>query len=157
MKIAIMTALRDVGHPVFGKLVKHANRCNELVKFYYEITEDCGTQGILDGRTLGGDAFSLENDQQRLGLAFEKMIANVPYYAIMLLHDPRAFDMDTYEERCAYLLRTTFIENTQIVPSKTIERHFENKGKREQSNWLKSNLYLLIIMLLVLALLINRK
>lgn len=52
---------------------------------------------------------------------------------------------------------TTFIENTQIVPSKTIEKHFENKGKREQSNWLKTNIYLLIIMLLVLALLINRK
>jgi hypothetical protein len=119
MKTALFTAMKGSGSPVFTKLIHQAQRANEIVKFYYEITDDCPPQGLIDGRSFGGDAFSLTNQQAQLGYAFEKMMANVPFYALMALqHDgkhfpPRIFDIDTYDERIDHLFRTTFIANSE--------------------------------------------
>ena len=52
---------------------------------------------------------------------------------------------------------TTFIEKTQIVPSKIIERHYQEKVIKKQAwDFFKSNFHWLLIILFLLTLLIKK-
>lgn len=52
---------------------------------------------------------------------------------------------------------TTYIENTQIIPSKTIERYYSERDEKRQAwSFFKLNYHWIIIILLLLALLLKR-
>jgi len=51
---------------------------------------------------------------------------------------------------------TTYIESTQIIPSKTIERYYKEKSQKESKSWIERFWYYLVILLLSLLILFKK-
>lgn len=51
---------------------------------------------------------------------------------------------------------TTYIENTQIIPSKVIEKYYNQKTKEKSKSWIERYWYFLVIVLLSLLILFKR-
>jgi hypothetical protein len=109
IKTAITTMIQTSGASVYKRLVEHANTCNKIYLLYHQLTSGSCAEALSVVKTASS---TISAHAPRLGWAFDKMMANAPYYALMALQTEDAFDMSTYETRIDALLNSTFVRNS---------------------------------------------
>jgi hypothetical protein len=111
IKTAITTMIQTSGASVYKRLVVHAQTCNKIYLLYHQLTSGSCAEALSAVKVATA---TINTHAPRLSWAFEKMMANAPYYALMALQTDEAFNMSTYETRIDALLNSTFVRNSGI-------------------------------------------